>query len=119
SAVARARSAAVAQLVRFVRAGARTRRDSGAAEGAALERHLDFHGGVAPRIQDLAALDAHDGAHRGRILMLATCRGNGPAPARARIVGFRGALPPALTESVRGSRAGRAPAARRLQERAP
>ena len=51
---------AVAQFERFARAGRRARRHGRAPERAALERHVDFDGRIAARVENLAGLDAMD-----------------------------------------------------------
>ena len=59
--------AAVAQLVRLVRAGARAARDDGPAPRARQQLDVDLDGRVPPGVEDLAAHDLHDRAHRLRI----------------------------------------------------
>ncbi len=54
---------AIAQLPRFVHAGAGAAGDGGAADGAVIERDVDFDGGVAAAIENLAAVDIDDHAH--------------------------------------------------------
>jgi hypothetical protein len=58
-----ARLVAVAQLDGFARAGGRARGHGRAAHGARLQQHVAFDGGVAARVQDLAADDVNDCAH--------------------------------------------------------
>ncbi|SQC39936.1 Uncharacterised protein [Clostridium sporogenes] len=54
---------AVAQFDRFTRAGGRARRHRRAAHRARFEQHVAFDGGVAARIQNLAADDIYDCTH--------------------------------------------------------
>ena len=56
--------AAVAQLVGLVRAGAGAARDDGPAPRARQQFDVDLDGRVPPGIEDLAAHDLHDRAHR-------------------------------------------------------
>ena len=51
------RRVAIAQLERFALAGRRAGGHGGPSEGAALERHVDFDGRIAARIQDFAPMD--------------------------------------------------------------
>ncbi len=61
--------AAVAELYRLERAGGRTGRDAGPADGAVVERDLDLEGRVAPGVQDLPGMDRFNRRHR-RLLSL-------------------------------------------------
>ena len=56
--------AAVAQLDRLVLAGGRAGRHRGPAPRAAVQQHLDLDRRVAPGVEDLAAHQLHDLAHR-------------------------------------------------------
>ena len=56
--------AAVTQLDRFVRPGRRAARHRRAAAVTALELELHLHRRVAPRVEDLACVDATDGSSR-------------------------------------------------------
>src|SRR5207247_1468843 len=47
----------------LVRSRAGAGRHAGASRRAALQRHLDLHGRVPARVQDLAPVDVDDGAH--------------------------------------------------------
>ncbi len=58
--------AAVAQLDRLVLAGGRAARHGGAPGCAGVEGDLDLDGGVAPRVEDLAADDFDDLTHGGQ-----------------------------------------------------
>ena len=48
---------------RFVFAGACTRGDRGATDGAACEEDVDFNSGIAAGVEDLPRLNVIDGAH--------------------------------------------------------
>ena len=61
---AEARGIAVAQLHSLMRAGRRTRRHRGAAARAGREHGLDLDRGVSTGIEDLAAMERIDRAHR-------------------------------------------------------
>ncbi len=54
---------AVAQLDRFMRAGRGAGRHRGAADDAAFQRDVDFDGGIAAAVENLAADDVRDCAH--------------------------------------------------------
>ena len=56
---------AVSQLERFVLAGGRPAGHGRPAEGATFEPDVDLDGGIAARIQDLAAVDGFDERHSG------------------------------------------------------
>src|SRR5439155_9982133 len=58
------RPVAVAELDSLVRAGGRARRHAGQAHAAVGQYDLDLDGRIAPRVEDLAGLDALDRAHR-------------------------------------------------------
>ena len=55
--------AAIAQFHRLVRAGRGARRHRGAAEGAVLQPHIDFHRGIAAAVEDFAGDDVDDRGH--------------------------------------------------------
>jgi hypothetical protein len=55
--------AAVAQLQRLELAGGGTRRHRGDAAGAGLQADLDLDGGIAARVEDLAATYIGDDGH--------------------------------------------------------
>ncbi len=54
---------AIAQLDRLMRPGRRSGRHRSAAESAALQGDVDFDGGVAAAVEDLAAMDIDDCGH--------------------------------------------------------
>ena len=53
----------VAQFDRFARSGGCARRHGGAAHRARFEQHVAFDGGIASRIENLAADDIYDSTH--------------------------------------------------------
>ena len=63
-------------------AGAGARGDGGASDGAAFEGDVDFDGGVAAGVEDLARLDVSDGRH-----VQIRFRRNGSAPEEGRMEG--------------------------------
>ena len=68
--------AAVAQLVRLVRAGAGAARHDGPSARAGEQLDVDLDGRVSPGIEDLAAHDLHDRAHVLPALLLLRAGGH-------------------------------------------
>src|SRR5690606_7275276 len=58
-----ARLVAIALFDGFMRAGRGTRGDSGTAHGAIFQDHIDFHGGVAPAVENFTGVNVDDRTH--------------------------------------------------------
>ena len=69
---------AVAQFDGLMDAGGSARRHGGAARRAGLQHDFDFDGGVAPGIQNLAAINIDDGGHVSLALLSFVWLGNCP-----------------------------------------
>ena len=68
-----ARLVAIAQFDRFVRPGGCARWHRRAAEAAVFQQDIDFDGGIAPAIEDFAAVDVNDRGHGLTLRFMLQC----------------------------------------------